>query len=50
MDRFETFRLYGKNYERAHRFLTIAIPLQRRINKRIDIRTQMDQDEVFVLG
>jgi hypothetical protein len=50
MDRFETFRLYGKNYERAHRFLTIAIPLQRRINKRIDIRTQMEQDEVFVLG
>lgn len=50
MDRFETFRLYGKNYERAHQFLLTAIPMQRRNNKRIDIRLQMEQNEVFVLG
>ncbi|KAF3033774.1 hypothetical protein E8E11_000874 [Didymella keratinophila] len=50
MDRFETFRLYGKNYERAHQFLLTAIPMQRRNNKRIDIRLQMEQSEVFVLG
>jgi hypothetical protein len=50
LGRFETFRLYGKNYERAYQFLLTAIPLQRRNNKRIDIRSQMEHNEVFVLG
>ena len=50
LERFETFRLYGENYDRAHRFLITAIPLQRRHGGRIDIRVQMEKDEVFVLG
>lgn len=50
LERFETFRLYGENYDRAHRFLITAIPLQRRHGRRIDIRVQMEKDEVFVLG
>lgn len=50
LERFETFRLYGKNYERAHRFLLTAIPKQRHIGKRINIRAQMQQGDLFVLG
>lgn len=50
MQRFETFRLYGKNYERAYCFLAAAVPLQRRNNKRVDVRSHMEQNEVFVLG
>lgn len=50
LERFETFRLYGKNYERAHRFLVNAIPMQRRSGKRVDVRAEMEQTELFVLG
>ncbi|KAF2625503.1 hypothetical protein BU25DRAFT_473524 [Macroventuria anomochaeta] len=50
LDRFETFRLYGKNYERAHRFLVTVIAMQRRHGKRVDVRAQMEQKELFVLG
>jgi hypothetical protein len=50
LERFEEFRLYGKNYERAYRFLVTAIPMQRRHGKRIDIRVQMEQSDLFVLG
>lgn len=50
LERFAIFRLYGKNYERAYRFLVNAIPMQRRSGKRIDIRAEMEQTELFVLG
>ncbi|KAH6639816.1 fungal-specific transcription factor domain-containing protein [Boeremia exigua] len=50
LDRFETFRLYGKNYERAHRFLVAVLPMQRRNGKRVDIRLHMEHNEMFVLG
>lgn len=50
LDRFENFRLYGKNYERAHRFLVTVLPMQRRCGQRVDVRAQMEQNEVFVLG
>lgn len=50
LDRFEVFKLYGKNYERAHRFLITVIDLQRRLGKRVDFRSHMEQNEVFVLG
>ncbi|KAJ4344956.1 hypothetical protein N0V95_006069 [Ascochyta clinopodiicola] len=50
LERFELFRLYGKNYERAHRFLVTVIDMQRRHGKRVDIRAQMEQSELFVLG
>ncbi|KAJ4994183.1 C6 zinc finger domain-containing protein [Stagonosporopsis vannaccii] len=50
LERFENFRLYGKNYERAYRFLVTVLPIQRRNGQRVDVRTQMEQNEVFVLG
>lgn len=50
LERFEVFRLYGKNYERAYRFLVTVIATQRRCGKRVDFRAQMEQNEVFVLG
>ncbi|KZM27980.1 uncharacterized protein EKO05_0007293 [Ascochyta rabiei] len=50
LERFEVFRLYGKNYERAHRFLVTVIDMQRRHGKRVDFRAQMEQSELFVLG
>lgn len=50
LERFEIFKLYGKNYERAHRFLVSVIAMQRRFGKRVDFRAHMEQNEVFVLG
>lgn len=50
LDRFENFRLYGKNYERAHRFLVTVLPIQRRNGQRVDVRAHMEQNDVFVLG
>lgn len=50
LERFQAFRLYGKNYERAHRFLVTIVATQRRHGKRIDFRTQMEQNELFVLS
>ncbi|KAJ4323945.1 hypothetical protein N0V94_001589 [Neodidymelliopsis sp. IMI 364377] len=50
LKQFEDFRLYGKNYERAHRFLRDVIEMQRRNGKHIDFRKQMEHMELFVLG
>ncbi|KAJ8116835.1 hypothetical protein OPT61_g1822 [Boeremia exigua] len=50
IERFETFRLYGKNYERAYHFLVRVLPMQRRQGKRVNIRAQMEENETFVLG
>jgi len=50
LDRFSAFRKYGKNYERACRFLEQTIPRQQQIGKRIDLRDQMEKLELFVLG
>ncbi|KAF9693792.1 hypothetical protein EKO04_008414 [Ascochyta lentis] len=50
LERFEAFKLYGKNDERAHRFLVTVIGMQRRHGKRVDFRAQMQQSELFVLG
>jgi hypothetical protein len=50
LKRFEVFRLYGKNYERAHRFLINVIGIQRRDGKRTDFRKHMEHMELFVLG
>jgi len=50
LDRFTAFRKYGKNYERARRFLEQTIPRQQSIGKRIDLRDQMEKLELFVLG
>lgn len=50
LDRFSAFRKYGKNYERACRFLEQSIPRQQQIGKRIDLRDQMEKLELFVLG
>jgi len=50
LDRFDAFGKYGKNYERAHRFLVNTVPRQQQIGKRLDLRDQMEKLELFVLA
>lgn len=50
LDRFAAISKVGKNFERAYHFLLIAIPLQRKLGKRIDARELMETLPKFVLG
>lgn len=50
LEQFAVFSRYGKNFERAYRFLIQTISVQQRLGKRIDIREQMEQTDMFVLG
>jgi hypothetical protein len=50
LDRFAAISKYGKNFERAHRFLRGAISAQQRLGVRIELHACMEQAEQFVLG
>ena len=50
LDRFTTLRKYGKNYERAHRFLVDTISRQQSIGRRVNLRDQLDKLDLFVLA
>ncbi|KAF2117615.1 fungal-specific transcription factor domain-containing protein [Lophiotrema nucula] len=49
VERFAAISNYGKNFERAHRFLLGTIPLQQQLGRRIDLREQLASTEHFVL-
>ena len=50
LDRFMALGKYGKNYKRAHRFLSETVPRQQQIGKRLDLRDQMEKLDLFVLA
>ena len=50
LDRFTALRKYGKNYERAHRFLVDTVPRQQRIGRRVNLRDQLEKLDLFVLA
>lgn len=50
LDRFAAISKYGKNFERAHRFLIEVIPMQQQFGKRVDIRSQLETRGQFVLA
>jgi len=50
LDRFIALGKYGKNYERAHRFLVDTIPRQQRIGRRVNLRDQLEKLDLFVLA
>lgn len=50
LDRFMALGKYGRNYERAYRFLVDTIPRQQQVGKRIDLRDQMEKLDLFVLA
>jgi hypothetical protein len=50
LDRFAAISKYGKNFERAHRFLGAATLKQKSLGSRIDLRACMERTEQFVLG
>lgn len=50
LDRFTTLRKYGKNYERAHRFLVDTTSRQQRMGRRVNLRDQLEKLDLFVLA
>lgn len=50
LDRFKALGKYGKNYERAYRFLVDSVPRQQHAGRRIDLREHMQKLELFVLS
>lgn len=50
LDRFMALRKYGKNYERAHRFLVDTVPRQQKIGRRVNLRDQLEKLDLFVLA
>jgi len=50
LDRFTALRKYGKNYERAHRFLVDTVPRQQSIGRRVNLRDQLERLDLFVLA
>jgi hypothetical protein len=50
LDRFAAISKYGKNFERAHRFLRGAVSAQQQLGTRIELRACMEEAEQFVLG
>jgi hypothetical protein len=50
LDRFMALGKYGKNYERAHRFLVNTVPRQQTIGRRVNLRDQLEKLDLFVLA
>ncbi|KAF2798606.1 hypothetical protein K505DRAFT_232887 [Melanomma pulvis-pyrius CBS 109.77] len=50
LDRFAAIGKYGKNFERAHRFLKEMIPAQQNLGRRIELRARLERTEQFVLA
>jgi hypothetical protein len=50
LDRFMALGKYGKNYERAHRFLVDTVPRQQTIGRRVNLRDQLEKLDLFVLA
>lgn len=50
LDRFMALGKYGKNYERAHRFLVNTVSRQQTIGRRVNLREQLEKLDLFVLA
>jgi hypothetical protein len=50
LERFAALGKYGHNFERAHSFLVETLSIQQRLGRRVDLRSQMEKMELFVLG
>lgn len=50
LDRFAAISKYGKNFERAHRFLLGTISLQQQLGRRVNLREQLERTMQFVLA